>query len=303
MEVVGIYNDVISGTKFDREGLNKIYELCRNELGYADYLLIEKWDRFGRNTELHFATVRQFKEIGAEVNAVYQMIDFSQSMWPNFLGMYATSAHSESLAISQRTKNGIAEAQRRGQWTASAPIGFKRIETAQKTASGGIQRIIHPHHVKGKYIKEIYESFVMGIERHELFKQYGKKLGVKKSSFYDIFTNVVYAGYIDCKEHNFLKAERVKGLHKPIISLEIFNAAQAIINKSSNPNFGKSWSIVKPQLDKFYLKGLLKDNDGGKLTASLSKGKKKRYAYYHNTKKPRYNLSVEFAHSIVDQAI
>lgn|GEM_PF-4354727 len=304
-QIVGTYFDVISGTTFDRNQLNKVFEICRNQKGtrsQVDYLFIEKWDRFGRNTEMHFATVRQFLELGVEVNAVYQLIDFSQSMWPNFLGMYATSAHSESLNISQRTKNGIAQAQRNGYFTASTPVGYTRISTGEKTRSGNERKLMVPDPVKGKLVREIIDRFIAGENRGELFHEYKSRLGIQKNVFYNIFTHIVYAGYVNCKAHNFLPEEIVKGKHEGIITLDEYNLVQEILNGKPGPNLGRTWTLDEQQRSEYYLKGLLLSEDNKKMTASKSRSRNgSRYSYYHTTGKNRKNINVDFAHNLVSE--
>jgi len=42
-----------------------------------DYLLVTTWDRFSRNVTDSFLMIRQLKEMGIEVQAIEQPIDFS----------------------------------------------------------------------------------------------------------------------------------------------------------------------------------------------------------------------------------
>jgi DNA invertase Pin-like site-specific DNA recombinase len=306
-EIVGTYFDVISGTTFDRNELKKIFDVCRSQKGsqsQVDYLFIEKWDRFGRNTEMHFATVRQFAELGVEVNAVYQLIDFSQSMWPNFLGMYATTAHSESLNISQRTKNGIAQAQRNGYFTSNTPVGYTRVATGEKTRSGNDRKLMVPDPVKGPLVRQIVDRFIAGENRGELFHEFKDRLEIKKNVFYNIFTHIVYAGYVHCKAHNFLPEEIVKGKHEGIITLGEYNLMQEILKGNPGANRGRSWTLDEQQRSEYYLKGLLFSEESKKMTASKSRSRNgNRYAYYHTTGKNRKNINVDFAHNLVSELV
>src|SRR5207248_4392620 len=71
----------------------------------------------------------------------------------------------------------------------------------------------------------------------------------------------------------------VKGLHQPIIDKEIFDRVQMVLEeKLQAKGFVKAKSF-RPQ---YPLRGLLLCGScNGKLTASTSKGRKGKYAYYH----------------------
>lgn len=309
LEVVGVYSDVISGTTFERKSLGNILRLCRASAAYADYLFIEQWDRFGRDTEHHFRVVREFKEAGVEVNALFQMIDFQNTMWPQFLAMYAAASHSESIKISQRTKNGIAEANRQGYYTSSAPIGYIRKDTGHKTKSGNTKRILSPAPSTAHIIRTLYEMYDTGYDRADLRDRYMHQLGCTKSTFYRIFTNIAYAGYIDCPAHNYLPAERVKARHEAIISLSLFERVQQRIAQESAHTAGRSWSASIPSLDTFYLKGVIRCLYSRRtMTAAYSRSKSgRRYAYYSTVKKSKIprsqNLPVTYCHSLILKAL
>ncbi len=304
-EVVGEYLDVISGTTFERKSLSKILYLCESISHYADYLFIEQWDRFGRNTEHHFHTVRMFKEQGVEVNAVFQMVDFDNSMWPQFLAMYASSSHAESIKISQRTKNGIQESLRKGYYTASPPVGYTRMDTGVRTPAGNVRRILAPDE-KASIILELFESFFGGCDQSELREKYQTKLGVTRSSFCRIFTNVVYCGYIDCPAHKYLAPERVEAKHEPIVPLSLFNKVQEKLSELNQTNKGKTWSINNPNLDFFFLKGVLMcHNTYRSMTGFYGKGRHGgKYPYYRTIGgDKKQNINARYCHDLVFKAI
>ncbi|MCL5772381.1 MAG: recombinase family protein, partial [Actinobacteria bacterium] len=105
-------------------------------------------------------------------------------------------------------------------------------------------------------------------------KNIGIKISFQKVS--NILANPVYAGIIKTKLFN----EPIKGLHKPIISEAEFFKIQESLNKNTK-------KFYKPTLAKdFPLTRFLKcPYCNSNLKGSWSKGRSKKYPYYHCTKK------------------
>jgi site-specific DNA recombinase len=107
---------------------------------------------------------------------------------------------------------------------------------------------------------------------------------MSKQNFLYLLRRIVYTGKIEIKE----TAQIVEGLHERIITDELFEAAQNILD-------GKKPSLKKlnRQVSSFPLKGIFYCSDHQRtFTASTSKGRKGLYDYYHCTNgkcKHRYN--------------
>ena len=301
--LIGVYQDTITGTTLDRPQLNDMFEICKSNIGHVNLILVHKWDRFGRDTEECLRHIRLFKEIGIEVNCSNEWIDFSSMDYPLILALRFSMAEVESRKISQRTKDGLNQSRRSGYYVASPPIGYKRIR--EKESFKGKQRKLLVQSNEALIVKEVLKKFIGGEQRGDLYKEYKDKLVISRSTFYKIFTNPVYAGRVECKAYANFPYEIVEGKHEGIISMEEYNRIQVLIQENEGGNKGKTWTIGKTENLEFYLKGSLRCTKSKRLmTGSYSKGRSKKYPYYHTPSgKERTRIKMEIAHKIVSQAI
>ena len=105
-------------------------------------------------------------------------------------------------------------------------------------------------------------------------RKYG--LRFSRSQFNRLVRNPVYAGYVNVPAEKDEPAERVKGIHQPLVSEFLFAQVQDIIS-------GRARSTKKVKTNPYFpLRGFLKCPCCGRLlTGSVSKGKTGVYAYYH----------------------
>ena len=162
--LIGEYKDTITGTKFDRPELLTLYNYCKANPGVVNFILVQKWDRFGRDIVECITWIRKFKKLGVEVNSPFERIDFSTTDYILFLSIRFGLAETESLKISDRTKDGINSAQRLGFYTGTAPFGYTRKESNDKTNSGKRRRVLTPDE-NAPLVKEIYNRFIAGEDR------------------------------------------------------------------------------------------------------------------------------------------
>ncbi len=177
-----------------------------------------------------------------------------------------------------------------GYWT----FGKKKGYTITSTPGHGKLAVVNK---EGKILKIALEGFANG--------SYARKIDVcnflvdsgfwKKQSpekYIDKLTNILkdsfYAGYI---EYPKWEVSRRAGQHKGIISLDTFNLIQKRLCKVT---LGKR--IRTDISDDFPLRGLLVCADcGSPLTGGWSRGRNKRYPYYHCQNKSciSYGKSIE----------
>lgn len=80
LKIVDIISTVVSASKFDvkRHELIKIYNKCRKNPNYTDYLIYLRVDRFSRNTQIAWEWIRKFRMIGVEINFITQWIPYGK---------------------------------------------------------------------------------------------------------------------------------------------------------------------------------------------------------------------------------
>ncbi len=144
------------------------------------------------------------------------------------------------------------------------------------------------------FVTEAFNEVAMNLEPIETIRRRLNDAGMKlgKSMFNDMLKNIVYAGKIIVPEYKKELATIVNGIHVPLIDMETFNRVQEIIR-------GKRWHGLKRSHDNiaFPLRGFLTcEVCGGQITGSLSKGRSKKYAYYHCRQKCTTRVSAEDTH-------
>ncbi|MCO6400742.1 MAG: recombinase zinc beta ribbon domain-containing protein [Verrucomicrobia bacterium] len=154
-----------------------------------------------------------------------------------------------------------------GYWVSRPPFGYA-IERKENRPQ------LVPHPETGPVMRMVFERIASGEwsppEAWQAIADTGHKLS--ESRFYEVLRDPIYAGLIDNSMSN--GAVHAKG--KPLVSLDIFTAAQAKLEERER--------IVRRVSD-FPLRGVLVCPEcGRRMTASVSTGRAGRaYAYYHCT--------------------
>lgn len=305
MKCVGIFKEAVTGTRFDnREQLDLVFNIYERTRGALDYVLVYRWDRLGRDVGSAFQTIKKFLAIGVEINCPDKWIDYNDPNWPVILGIEFGIAQSESHKISERTKDGMYQANAQGYYTANSPKGYKRVETDQLKPNGKRIRIMVPDE-NAEIVTKVLMDYADGLNtKIELFRSYGEKLGLKKTAFYDLFNNIAYAGFIRLKPYKRNPERIVKAKHEALISKEDWDRIQSRIERDTRPacSTGKNKAID----NFFYLKGLLKCCKSGKhMTAYEVRKKSGKSFFYYQTSRSKDGQLINAinAHQVVSKAV
>ena len=129
-EIVGSYQEVVTGAKADREELNKAVDLARSQNAT---LLVSKLDRLSRDVEFIAGLI---KRVTLRVAAMPNADNFQ-------LHIYAALAEQERAFISLRTKQALQIAKARGVKLGTArPEARKRIEAIKANADVFASKVI-----------------------------------------------------------------------------------------------------------------------------------------------------------------
>jgi len=121
-----IYEDQISGSKSEREGLRAAFENLRSD----DTFVVWKLDRLGRSLKHLITLVNQLEERGVHFKSITDSIDTSTAAGKFFFHVMASLAEMERELIKERTKAGLEAARLKGRIG-----GRKRAMTNSKIAS------------------------------------------------------------------------------------------------------------------------------------------------------------------------
>lgn len=289
-----------SARDFDmkRPEIKKIYEYCKNNKGEIDKILFLRWDRYSRNVEFAFTYKRLFMdELGVEINAIEEPIDFNATDWPIWLSIRCGVAHTEDNKIARRTQEGIHEHLMRGEWCGIAPIGYKNIKANEET---GTDHYIVIDPVIGDTVRKVFCEVAKGLETPaEIRRRLLPK--VSKSSFFKMLKNRFYIGKISVPAFMDYPATEVQGRHPALIDEDTFNAVQDIM-RGKRKNKPRSGKHTNPNL--YLRKYLVCPVCGHRITGATSKGNGGRYDYYccnHDHK--HLNIRAEKANELFQEYV
>lgn len=258
-----------------RTQLISLLDYCSDHKGEIDALIVWKIDRFCRSTEDHFALRAMLSKYGVKILSVTEPIsDTSQGRMLE--GVLAVFAQFDNDVRTDRVNIGMMQKAQKGRWVfGRIPLGYM----AEKDDKDKTILVINK--AKGEIIKRAFIEFSTGIYLQSEIQRMVNGLGLRSNnnaklssqSINNMLRNPIYAGYVPNPWENKIE----KGIHEPIISKELFDTCQAIIK-----GYRPSQTPRHKYNPDFPLRGLLRCEKCGKpLTGSKSKGKTKRYGYYH----------------------
>jgi site-specific DNA recombinase len=252
--VVGFFREDYSAKSFERPEFNKLLERLKKEKKIADYLLFLKWDRFSRNAG-------------------------------DAYGMINTLNDRRAL----NTIAGMRRAKKEGRWVGIAPIGYKNVRNERN-----MPVVIQSD--KAPIIKWIFEEISLGISSAESIRIEAMKKGLDcaKANYYVLIRNPFYCGKVFLPAYKDEQEQVVKGIHEPIISEELFEQVQRVMDGKR-----RNWPLKQNAREEFPLRGhLICPRCGKKLTGSSSKGNGGKYFYYHCNPKCGERFKAEEANEL-----
>ncbi|RNE48864.1 recombinase family protein [Corynebacterium alimapuense] len=119
-----IYTDTISGTKWQRPGLEKALGYMRAD----DTLVVTRLDRLGRNLAETVNTIADLAERGINVKVLEPALDTSRPADKVVVNVMASLAEWERDLLVQRTREGVAHARAQGRVAGPKP----KLDSEQK---------------------------------------------------------------------------------------------------------------------------------------------------------------------------
>jgi DNA invertase Pin-like site-specific DNA recombinase len=223
------YNDGgFTGANIERPALQKLLSDIKEHK--VSCVVVYKVDRLSRSL-MDFAQLLEFFEKhNVTFVSVTQHFNTNSSMGRLTLNILLSFAQFEREIISERTRDKMGAARKRGQWLGGRPaLGYnldkenKRILINEEEAA--LIREIFALYIKGNSLLDVariinekgYRTKHLSYKSGKVFG--GKKYGVTHIQW--IIRNVIYAGKVEYKGIIY------EGQHKPIIDEATFKAAQA----------------------------------------------------------------------------
>ena len=131
---IRVFEDVISGKRFDRSGLTALIDYARP----GDSLCVTRLDRLGRSLKELLETVETLKDSDINLISLEEKLDTSSAAGELVFHVFGAIAHFERRLISERTRDGIAAARKRGKKPGRPKLDNETISATQKLIESGM---------------------------------------------------------------------------------------------------------------------------------------------------------------------
>jgi len=268
-----------TGGNLERPAMRRL--LADIEAGKVDCVVVYKVDRLSRSL-LDFSRIMEiFEKQNISFVSVTQQFNTTHSMGRLTLNILLSFAQFEREIISERTRDKIAAARRRGKWSGGKPILGYDLDRAPS----GSKLKVNPE--EARQVREIFTLYLStasliqtaqelnrrGWRSKAWVSQKGRSLGGKpfdKSNLLRLLTNVAYVGKVK------YKVETHEGEQEAIVDQQVFEQVQAVLraNRSSGGAHVRNKYAA-------LLKGLVRCGSCGRaMTHHFTSRKEKRYRYY-----------------------
>ena len=269
-----------TGSNTNRPALKKLLEDIK--IGMIDVIVVYKIDRLSRSLLDFLQMVKMFDSQNVSFVSITQQINTSTPAGRLMINVLMSFAEYEREITGERIRDKIAASKKKGMWMGGMPpLGYD-IENRKLIINQKEAVVIHG--IFKEFIR--YESVTTVAHHLHLKGVKGKawtsKRGntregaeLNKGHVYRILNNQVYIGKISHKKTIY------DGEHQPIITQEIWDAAQAIMDKHSGGVRRKRILTKSSHM----LRGIIFDCEDNALTPSTTKNRHGRtYRYYVSTK-------------------
>lgn len=284
-----------SAKSFNRPAWQKLLQVLKREKARTSLVLFTKWDRFSRNAGDAYQMISTLRRLGVEPQAIEQPLDLTVPENKMMLAFYLAAPEVENDRRALNVIRGMRKAKKEGRWMGAAPIGYKN-----KITESGV-KYIGPVEPAASIVRWVFEELATGRFNTQQVWKMAREKGLKcqKNNFWLFIRNPVYCGKIFLARYEDEESCFVQGVHEPLISEDIFNRVQEVLDGR-----GRTYRPKAEAHGDFPLRGyLLCPECGKKLTASKSKGRNAYYAYYHCTLGCRHRTKADLAHDIILQEL
>lgn len=226
-----------TGGNLDRPAFQRLMHDV--EGGKIDAIVIYKIDRLSRSLMDFSRVMETLERHNVALIAITQALDTKTSMGRLTLNILLSFAQFERELISERTRDKIAAARRKGKFAGGRPLLGYDIQTAP----GGSKLIINK--AEAKRVNEIFELFIAcgsliptvrelnkrGWHNKTWTSRAGQAMGGRpfdKPTLYRLLCSVVYLGKITHGDHVYA------GEHEAIVPQDLFNRVQSMLRRNKN---------------------------------------------------------------------
>ena len=221
LEIVASFQEAKTAKEPGRTKFGEMLEMVEN--GHADCILTWHPDRLARNA-VDGGKIMHLLDTGKLKHLCFPTMTFENSPQGKFMLSIAFGQSKYYVDnLSENVKRGIRAKLRRGEWPCLAPVGY-----LNNPKTRNIQSDLE----KAPMIKQAFEWYATGEMTLYSLKEELHNLGLRSfrgkslavSSVQNFLQNPIYYGMIRCN------GELFPGSFEPIITKDLFDKAQAIMN-------------------------------------------------------------------------
>jgi site-specific DNA recombinase len=264
-----------SARTVERPEFHRMLTYCKAHRREVRYVVVQDLSRFARNNEDQARTISELGRIGVLVRSTYETNIDETAAGKLAANVFGTFNQYFSDALSEKMRDRTRQSVNAGRFPWNAPIGYRNI-------GGKEGPNIKPDEKRAPLIRRAFELVASGRHKQSEVLQIITDEGLTtargrplpKQTFQAVLRNPLYAGFVKLPSDPTF--EPVKGLHEAIVSEEMFDRVQAILD-------GRRPSIVpKKKINPLLpLKCLVRcESCGTPLTGGLARGRSKKYPRY-----------------------
>ncbi|PJG49623.1 recombinase family protein [Sphingobium sp. LB126] len=269
IQIVGEYLDVESAKKAGRTEFQNMVAFLRRHTSVRS-ILVEKTDRLYRNFK-DYVTLDELDVVIhlAKEGEIISRESRSSEKFVHAIKVLMAKNYIDNL--SEEARKGMTEKAAQGYWPTLAPLGYRNA----RDDSGRKVIVIDPE--VAPRVKRLFEYASTGNFSMNKLAEIGRDLGlmyrrsgkpIRTSTLIYVLRNRLYGGSYDWNGKIY------QGRHEPIITHELWEAVQAVID-------GREGANIRVNPKDFTYTGLMKCGHCG--CAIVAEVKKKKYIYYHCT--------------------
>jgi len=273
-----------SGGNTDRPALKRL--LADIERGLIDIVVVYKIDRLTRSLADFAKMVDVFDLHDVSFSAVTQQINSATSMGRLMLNVLLSFAQFEREVTSERIRDKIAAAKRKGMWMGGVPsIGYDVVNrqlVINDAEAAVVRRIFEEMLTIGSPTQIAANLTAEGITTKAWTTQEGQtRCGTRidKKYLHKLLRNRIYLGELSHKGNWY------PGAHPPIIEQALWDKVHAVLAKDSHARSVET--KIRSRTDAL-LRGLLYAPSGERMYPTYSSKRGHKYHYYVSKSESRF---------------
>lgn len=266
-----------TGTNTNRKAFQEMLAFCRHHRKELSAVVCYDVSRWSRDVAGWGTTLHTLDELGIAFHSVLERVDRSTASGRYVANIQASNAQHFSELLGEKMKKVQEHRLSLGMFPWKSPIGYTNlVHGRDKRPTSGANIVPDPD--RAPLIAHAFNAVATGLRSVEDVRKECNAMGLRtpkghevaRQSFHNLIRNPLYAGWVESGDI------RVRGIHEPIVSQEVFDAVQEVI-REKNPE-RKPYSKTR---EDFPLRQFVACAACGRgLTAGYNRGRKERYAFY-----------------------